>query len=313
VATQESGICLGGLVPRSTEAVIALEIVGRRLTLWLRHELGLVYSVHPSYLALDAETAFFFVAVDALEANVSAVATEFLAVWRALRDQGPSFDDLERARRSWPLPKDSDPGAVARSELHRIATDRLLGFEHLPLETLFEQREEALAENVQEAFATVFDRAAIIGPERSGLTIPYRTRPSAEPVEGQRFRSKNKKPEERELRELVIGPKGISGHDGERWVTILWSDFALARQLEDMTWDLLSRTGVWMSVMPSGWKRGGWLADMLEAGIPEPARVTRRDTSDPAEDVPAETASEWRRDLRLAGEFLRLMLPKRFR
>jgi len=136
-------------------------------------ERGLCYDVSASYEAY-ADSGLFDVAADSAPERAEEVLQEIFAVTRALRDQGPSESELEKAKKrfAWQLAEqDDDPAALAAF----YGLGELTGIARTPSERLT-QLEAITMTDVRRAAERLFARESlnvlIVGP----LTAKVKTR-----------------------------------------------------------------------------------------------------------------------------------------
>ncbi len=136
-------------------------------------ERGLCYDVSASYEAY-ADSGLFDIAADSAPERAEAVLQEIFAVARALRDQGPSEAELDKAKKrfAWQLAEqDDDPAALAAF----YGLGELTGIARTPSERLAQLEAVTLAD-VKRAAERLFARDAlnvlIVGP----VTSKVRTR-----------------------------------------------------------------------------------------------------------------------------------------
>jgi predicted Zn-dependent peptidase len=128
-------------------------------------ERGLCYDVSASYEAY-ADAGLFDIAADAAPERAEEVLSEIFGVLRALRDQGPSQSELDKAKRrfAWQLAEqDDDPAAL--SSFYGLG--ELTGVARTPAERLALLDGTSRAD-VQRAAARLFSRDAlnvlVVGP-----------------------------------------------------------------------------------------------------------------------------------------------------
>jgi hypothetical protein len=267
VGEQEAGICLAGLTPRSSDSALAWEILELRLAERLRHELGLVYSVACGYRPLDAQCAWLFAGVDASRAeDVMPTAKEFMGVVRKMHREGPTEDELVRARARMRKEAEVDKIAFAQSEAQRAAFDWLFGYEASPWSLLLQEREESTPQSVRDAFREVIDHAMVVAPEPPKLRIPAREKEYPPPLAGGKFRPRGGSPEG--IGRVVVGPEGISAEADARWINLRWNELVAVGRPDPQSWILESRTGAHLHFATNWfwWRRK--LATLLEEHVP---------------------------------------------
>ena len=128
-------------------------------------ERGLCYDVSASYEAY-ADVGLFDIAADAAPERAEQVLREIFAVAHALRDEGPTQSELDKAKKrfAWQLAEqDDDPGALAAF----YGLGELTGIARTPLERLAVLEATTMAQ-VQRAAGRLFAREAlnvlIVGP-----------------------------------------------------------------------------------------------------------------------------------------------------
>ena len=126
---------------------------------------GLCYDVSASYEAY-VDAGLFDIAADAAPERAEDVLSEIFGVLRALRDEGPSLGELEKAKRrfAWQLAEqDDDPAAL--SSFYGLG--ELTGVARTPRERRALLEATSL-EDVKRAAAKLFDRDSlnllIVGP-----------------------------------------------------------------------------------------------------------------------------------------------------
>jgi predicted Zn-dependent peptidase len=128
-------------------------------------ERGLCYDVSASYEAY-ADAGLFDIAADAAPERAEHVLGEIFAVMHALRDEGPTASELDKAKKrfAWQLAEqDDDPAALASF----YGLGELTGIARTPSERLSVLEATTMAQ-VQQAAARLFSREAlnvlIVGP-----------------------------------------------------------------------------------------------------------------------------------------------------
>ena len=244
IDTQDRGICLGAVVDRSTDLPLAWQVMTQRLTDRLRHELGLVYSVASMYLPLDAATAYAYVGVDALEFQVEEIGL---------------------------IPVGTDKATIARGELHRVATNRLLGHSEDPWETLAAERQAATPESLRAAFRAATDRAAVVGPGGDVLDLPRRRPTRHHALQGRLFRPKRYPPGG--VERLVVAESGLSGRFSGEWFTVRWDEILVADKENPTRWALFHHDGSWLRIDAADFWRRRTLQRALDERIPSEVRL----------------------------------------
>lgn len=296
--SQPAGICLGAIAERSSELVMGLGILQVRLTDRLRYEHGLVYSVIGSYQPLDRNHAYVFVGADCEPSRTADVNREFMAELRDFSAIGPTDTERERFLKMAKTVGDTDPASVTRGLLFEKATRELLDHEHIDLDQVIAEYEAAEARDLAAAVDVAFKDALVVPGDGVDLGMKARPRKNYPPVTpGTQFFPKSIRDDLRallfsqrfmadlrvlissvssegtsaaigDLRVLVIGKEGISACTAQRCVTIRWDDLAAVVHESDTVRSIYARSGAWMLLDTSAWRRSAKLLLMFDEAVP---------------------------------------------
>lgn len=128
IAAGYGAVAAGFLVERGPATGVALAALAERLTVRLRHELGLSYGVWTDYEPFGERHAHLTIAADCTDDGVEQVMDAMLHTLDQLADHGPDAQDVahevERFQRMLDTPRDA-VGWYATGELVGVAPERL--------------------------------------------------------------------------------------------------------------------------------------------------------------------------------------------
>lgn len=237
-------VAVDALLPRSTAASIAVEVMRAAVFRELRREGGLSYTAHATYESVDDDTARLTVFADATDANQGAVVGAMVDAISALRAGRIDERDLESAMttvregiENW-----RKPGLLAPLAARRLLfTDRVMSIDELEAEV-----DAVTPEHLTEVILAFWDDAVWMTPEGPldwvGATpVDY----SSAVVDGRWFDNIGSR------ESLVLGPAGVSWVDPDRTLTVLYSEVELYGVVPDGAFMLVGRDSVTLTMEPT--------------------------------------------------------------
>lgn len=256
------------VLPRSTTATVAVELMKAAVFRELRLEAGLSYTANASYEPLDADRARLVVMADATEENQGAVVGAMVDAIAGLRAGRIDDRDLDTALRTVRdgIARWREPGALAVVALNRL----LFGEPITPAEQL-EAEVAAITRDDLVAVVDEFWNDAIWLTPAGQLDwigaheIDY----SGSVIDGRWFDYLGSR------EKFVLGDEGVSWVHPERTLTVLFSQCELLIAMADGGRVLVGHDNVTITLEPSVISGFGAaeLAE-LDARVPEQLRVT---------------------------------------
>jgi hypothetical protein len=261
----------GGVVGRSTAALMAGAVLGRRLRRLLRFEMGAAYEVAASYVPLDATTAHLAVWSDVAEAKAADVVRTFLATV-ADAELANVDEDLEAERAAALASFEGSEVDVGIAD--GMAFDELLGSETATREALRAEYRGMSAVDVRRVAAAV--RATAIHEVPAGVDAPVAglhapSRWSSWSVEGDIYQPAagiDGTPER-----FVVGERGLTVWVGDHPLSVEWSRVVAMPCWSDGGRRLIAADGTAIIIAPSRVRNGRELVDRLDACVPPARRV----------------------------------------
>ncbi|MFZ3472372.1 M16 family metallopeptidase [Streptomyces sp. 4.24] len=265
---EDGAVVLTAVLPRSTEAVLFADLLGRELFRSLRLKGGYSYTATADYTTRDGECATLTAFADALPQKQDAVVGGIVDVLAALRAGRISQADLDSVRATALAQFDLPDVAAAMLPAH--ALDLLMG-RCAPTEKELRIEIEAVTTgDLRRVAEEVWADALVQVPRRdldwAGLALAPQG--SAELLEGRRFPMRGDG-----LVSLVVAREGISlaGTDGP--VTIRYEDCVLMQVFPDGGRALVGDDGFSLAVEPTLFRITEADLGPLDAGVPAAAVV----------------------------------------
>lgn len=271
VGTQEAGMSIGSLAPRTMAARMAVALAAGRLSERLRHQAGLAYSVAPAYQPLDSDTAFLFLGADCDPKNATQMGRSFLKAIGDLAAHGPDGEELARLKRA--LPDDESVGrdALARAGLMSLGTDLLMGYAHLTMAEAHDLQEKVTGPDLEEVLDVLANQSYAVTPRGEPPLLPAQHKPAEPVVDGDVF-DPAEEAAESGLVSLIIGPAGLSLVLEDLSFSILWDAVVLAVDTGDV-WEIHRREGGWVRIAPVDWSEPDHVSELLEEFLPDTVRI----------------------------------------
>ncbi|MCX5194922.1 insulinase family protein [Streptomyces sp. NBC_00249] len=266
---EDGAVVLTAVLPRSTEASLFADVLGKELFRALRQKGGYSYVATADYSVRDGGSATLTAFADALPEKQDAVVGGFVDVVAALRAGRIAQADLDSVRSARLALFDAPEADAALLPAH--ALDLLLGN---PGQTKEELRAEIeavttgdLRRVAEEMWADALMQVPRRGVEWAGLTSAPQHSDHA--VDGRRLSMRGD-----DRFALVVGEDGISLLDRGRPTTVAYEDCVLMQVYPDGGRHLVGGDGFTLTVEPTLFKFTEADLAPLDAGVP-PASVMR--------------------------------------
>ncbi|MGW1775302.1 M16 family metallopeptidase [Streptomyces sp. NPDC002104] len=265
---EDGTVVLSAVVPRSTEASLFADVLGKELFRALRQKGGYSYTAAADYTLRDGASATLTAFADSLPQKQDAVVGGMVDVFAALRAGRIAQSDLD-AVRATRLAQFDVPHTDA-ALLPSSALELLMG-RSVPTEKELRAEIEAVTtEDLRRVAEEMWAGALMQAPGRSvewaGLTLAPQD--SADLVEGRRFALRGE-----ELVSLIVGEEGIGLVSTDSRITIRYENCALMRIYPDGGRSLVGTDGFTLSVEPTLFKITEADLAPLDAGVPAAAVV----------------------------------------
>ncbi|MGW7139616.1 M16 family metallopeptidase [Streptomyces xanthophaeus] len=272
----EGGLVLTSVLPRSTEAGLLTEVLGKELFRALRQKGGYSYTAAAEYCPRDTASATVIAYADALPEKQDAMVGAFVDVLAKLRAGRIEQADLDSVRTA--ALAQFDVPELAAAKLPAQAMNLLMRHRDLTVAEARAQIEAVTLADLQRVARELWAGALMQVPRRgvdwAGLTAAPATSPDT--VTGRRYTSL----EDRDLALLVAGD-GVSLVGPGQQVTVRYAACSLMYVFPDGARHLVGHDGFTLTVEPT--LHGITAAELapLDAGVP-PAAVVRMPPRDPA-------------------------------
>ncbi|MER5481834.1 insulinase family protein [Streptomyces sp. NPDC002812] len=274
---EDGTVVLSAVVPRSTEASLFADVLGKELFRALRQKGGYSYTAAADYTLRDGAWATVTAFADALPQKQDAVVGGLVDAFAALRAGRIAQSDLD-AVRATRLAQFDVPHTDA-ALLPASALDLLLGRSAPTEKELRAEIEAVTTEDLRRVAEEVWAGALMQAPGRhvewAGLTCAPQD--SADLVEGRRFTMRGE-----ELVSLIVAEEGISLISTDSRITVLYENCALMRIYPDGGRSLVGTDGFTLAVEPTLFKITEADLAPLDTGVPT-AAVVRMPARDPGQ------------------------------
>jgi zinc protease len=274
------GISMAG--PRSFAASLTLDIMQRRLTRVLRHELGVSYMVLGTSDPCDAEVSHGWLFADALPDQVSLAAHSALTTIEDLADSGCKPEEIEEYTRRYRDLHGSPAGVIAR--LNQSAENVLDARPSYSQDEAVRQITCISPRTVGDTARAWYSRAIVATPQFLPAVqgrMPRLPVSSTHAVPGRRHSGS------RPGQVLTVGDEGVTlaRHAGQQ-VTVRYQDIAAALCWTDHKLALVGRDGFVIQLDPAEWPAGQALVTSI-AGRVEPGLMVDMAGPGPAARAPS--------------------------
>nr|WSX50230.1 insulinase family protein [Streptomyces sp. NBC_00974] len=264
----DGGVCLTAVVPRSTEATLFTEVLGKELFRELRQKGGYSYTAAADYCVRDTGHATVVAYADSLPQKQDALVGAFVDVLAKLRAGRIEQSDLDAVRASALARFDIPDLAAARLPGH--AVDLLLRHRALTTAQARAQIEAVTVEDLRDVARAVWADALMQVPDRgvdwAGLTAAPCE--SADVVTGRRHPAV-----ENDGVSLIVGTEGISAVTPNHRATVRYAECVLLRTFPDGARQLIGEDGISITVEPTLYKISPSELAVVEASVPPSAVV----------------------------------------
>ncbi|MCW5953594.1 MAG: hypothetical protein KIT69_15170 [Propionibacteriaceae bacterium] len=274
-------LLLTGVVPRSTSARLATQILGQRVMDRLRHGEGISYSPQADYIAMGNE-AVLSLAVDVRPGAGQQAVDSVAGVVDDLAHAGPTAEEVSE-RRLATLRTMDDPRA-ARAHAFRLANEELLGRSLVTAPQLRQEVEDLSADEIASGIAA-WHASGLLGlPKEAEAPPSFPLTPvdfddpplvAAAAVHARRSGGEEALQRDHHAVRLTISDKGVTIPYHTAVGYLAWGD---GRR------ELLDREGRRIIIEPALWVRGWPLVKDLDDRV-DPAVVVRLPAR-PAEEIP---------------------------
>lgn len=257
-----NGFQLTMLATWSAELASAMQIFEMRLTNLLRHDRGLVYSLHREVLPTGGAEAVILLGGEV----AGDVGEDVLRAVDELAVDGVTAEELRwEALMLRELVEDPETAtSLPWEEAHWHLTG------DLPNRTHYRRGLAGLdPEAIRAAFAAARARMVLAIPEDSPVGLPQL--PGDDPVRGTEYAARPGLPKGSRL---VIGDDGVSvriGTEQHSWQTVRFADavgLGVELQESDEVLTLTSGLGAMLRLDSSDWRKGRGIADAVRRGVP---------------------------------------------
>ncbi|MCX5405143.1 insulinase family protein [Streptomyces sp. NBC_00335] len=274
---EDGTVVLSAVVPRSTEASLFADVLGKELFRALRQKGGYSYTAAADYTLRDGSCATLTAFADSLPQKQDAVVGGLVDVFAALRAGRIAQSDLD-AVRATRLARFDVPHTDA-ALLPAAALDLLMGRSAPTEKELRAEIEAVTTEDLRRIAEEVWAGALMQAPGRdvewAGLTCAPQD--SDDLVEGRRFTMYGE-----ELVSLIVAEEGISLVSTDSRITVRYEDCALMRIYPDGGRSLVGTDGFTLAVEPTLFKITEADLAPLDTGVPA-AVVVRMPARDPGQ------------------------------
>jgi hypothetical protein len=285
VANPGTGCAIGMVGPRDPETVLGARVLDHHLLRTLRHELGLSYAAGASYERLDTATAHVVLTADGVPGREAETSDAMVAALRQVADDGPSPEDLERAREAMRAPlAQPDRRAPGLAELDSAASSHLMGREVRAQADVVKEYDRITPDQVAVAVGRLAGTAIMVAPPGvspralqlnpypawsasvvAGASVPRRLTVQGGAPPGTR---------------LVAGDEGLSLVDGAgHAVTVRFTQCEAVLRWPDGRRRVIGEDGLSIMFVPEEWEFPERLSRSIEERVPAQLFVP---VSDPA-------------------------------
>ncbi|MFE3583761.1 insulinase family protein [Streptomyces vinaceus] len=242
----EGGVVLTAVVPRSTEANLFAEVLGKELFRALRQKGGYSYTATADYSARDTDSATVTAIADALPQKQDALVGAFIDVFAKLRAGRIGQADLDAVRAS--ALAQFDVPELAACMLPGHALNLLLRHRNLTVAEARAEIEAVTVADLHRVARTVWDDALIQVPGRGVDWAGLAAAPteSSEIVTGRRYSAVDEG-----AGALLLGRDGISLTSPRGQVTIRYADCTLMQVYPDGARHLVGGDGFTLTIEPT--------------------------------------------------------------
>ncbi|MET3986732.1 insulinase family protein [Streptomyces sp. PvR034] len=285
---EEGAAVLTAVVPRSTEAALFSEVLGKELFRELRQKGGYSYTAEADYRPRDRDSATVVAFADALPEKRDAMVGAFLDVLAKLRAGRIEQADLESVRTA-ALARFEVP-ELAAHELPGHAMNLLLGHRNLTTAEAAAEIEAVTVEGLHRVAREVWAGALMQVPGGRGVDwagLAEAPQQSAEVVTGRRYARLGE-----QKATLIVGGDGISLVAPDHQVTIRYAECVLLNSYPDGARYLVGQDGFTLTVEPTLYGIGAAQLAPLDAGVHpsavvsmpprDPSRIPRPESAAPA-------------------------------
>lgn len=271
----EGGVVLTSVLPRSTEASLFAEVLGKELFRELRQKGGYSYTAAAEYCPRDTGSATVVAYADALPQKQDALVGAFVDVLAKLRAGRIEQADLDAVRASALAQFDSPE--LASCMLPGHAMNLLLRHRNLSVAEARAEIEAVTVEDLHRVALAVWADALMQVPGRgvdwAGLTAAPAD--SAETVTGRRYSAVA----DRKVA-LLVAADGISRVSPDHQVTVRYAECSLLQVYPDGARHLVGHDGFTLTVEPTLYGITAAELAPLDAAVP-PEAVVRMPPRDP--------------------------------
>ena len=260
-------VAAGFVAPRTAAFSLGLQILEQRLRNRLRHDEGRSYGVQGSIEPLGPDVGHGILIADCLPEEADAVRDGMIAELSRLAMTGPTAEELEKlvsqAARAWAEPE------AATGLASWAAREALMGRPVRGRAAVLAEMEATGPHEVAAAMAQAFDTALWLVPGKVGMDdrrISEWSGLSPRRASGKSYvRAGAPSAPER----LVVGSDAVSlAFDGERQVTVGFSDCAAVLSWEDGARTVLGVSGMQVHVHPEAWVEGHRAVAAIDDWVP---------------------------------------------
>ncbi|MFI1149071.1 M16 family metallopeptidase [Streptomyces sp. NPDC020817] len=274
-AGDDGGVVLTAVVPRSTEAGLFAEVLGKELFRELRQKSGYSYTATADYAPRDTDYATVIAYADALPQNQDALVGAFVDVFAKLRAGRIDQADLDAVRAS--ALAQFDTPELAACMLPGHAMNLLVRHRNLTAAEARAEIEAVTVADLHRVARAVWADALMQVPGRgvdwAGLTAAPAE--SSEVVTGRRYSAL-----EEGNGALIVADDGISLSAPRGRVTIRYAECTLLQVYPDGGRHLVGGDGFTLTVEPTLYRITAAELARLDAAVP-PASVVRMPPRDP--------------------------------
>ncbi|MEU7555827.1 insulinase family protein [Streptomyces sp. NPDC044571] len=273
---EEGGVVLTAVLPRSTEAGLFADVLGKELFRELRQKGGYSYTATADYSPRDADTATITAYADALPEKQDALVGAFIDVFAKLRAGRIEQTDLDAVRAST-LARFDLPELAARM-LPGHAVNLLLRHRNLTVAEAKAEIEAVTVADLQRVARAVWADALMQVPGRgvdwAGLVAAPAQSPDV--VDGRRFSAF----EDGNVA-LLVAQDGVSLVSPRGRATVRYAECSLMQVYPDGARHLVGNDGFTVTVEPTLYRLTADALAPLDAGVPA-GSVVRMPPRDPS-------------------------------
>lgn len=277
---EEGGAVLSAVVPRSTEASLFAEVLGKELFRELRQKGGYSYTAAADYQPRDTDSAEIVAYADALPQKRDAMVGAFLDVLAKLRAGRIEQADLDAVRTS--ALAQFDVPELAAQLLPGYAMNLLLNHRNLTRDQARAEIEAVTVESLHRVAREVWAGTLMQVPGGRGVDwagLTEAPQQSAEVITGRRYAAVGDP-----KTTLIVGTEGVSLVAPGNQVTVRYAECALMNASPDGARHLVGNDGFTLTIEPTLYGITAAHLAPLDAGSPGGGRdpAAARPVPDPA-------------------------------